>query len=675
MAHGGSISFGDSVVNGKISYSVTMNPLDNPSLENKQSIGKAYYEYTLFPSVGSTTYVSGGTLELEYKYSHGTVQKGDNVGWSDLGHYTTAAAAAADVETKRNAYTNYDTSLTEIYYEYDASTGDYRVIQIWFLLQYVSANGGTGTITGTMPTACVTGFSVSPSSMSLNVGETGNVSWTVDVYPVGSNPYYTVGVSSTGNAVEARINGSIIAKAVGSSVVTYSCAGYSATCLVTVETENPTPTYSITSVGTTTATASISNLTSGDNVVFAVYAGASGQNQISASGTATGSTMSLTVSGLSAGITYSAYITVNENRIGSTQFTTLEEPKPTVNFTYGTTTAKVDIVNLSVGKNVVFSVTFGAGSTVVASDSGTATGSSMSLSVGGLSAGTSYYASVQVDGGTYWSAQFTTDSLPSPTYDITSVTSSSATAFISNLTSGDNVVFIASTEGSGSAQVSASGQAQGSTMSLTIIGLSAGTLYEAYITVNEKSIGYRQFTTDSLPQASYNITNITTQSVTVAVDGAKSGSTVRLNVGSNTISGTADSDNKVALTVNNLEVGTEYTAQIYVEDVLLDDGVRFFTLFDWWKSTVLYGVTMSSYQVGDKTYPAPVTAEEWNRLVNLVNKKCGTGIIGVSRGEPMLAGSGQNIRLIADALIVPVNSKDVITAQFFLDLRDAVNAL
>ena len=71
--------------------------------------------------------------------------------------------------------------------------------------------------------------------------------------------------------------------------------------------------------------------------------------------------------------------------------------------------------------------------------------------------------------------------------------------------------------------------------------------------------------------------------------------------------------------------------------------------------------------------PAPVTAEEWNRLVKIVNTKCGTNIDDVSTGEPMRAGPGGNIRQVADALDVKVDKGYRITAEFFLKLQEAVN--
>ena len=56
-------------------------------------------------------------------------------------------------------------------------------------------------------------------------------------------------------------------------------------------------------------------------------------------------------------------------------------------------------------------------------------------------------------------------------------------------------------------------------------------------------------------------------------------------------------------------------------------------------------------------------------------KKCNTSIPTVASGERMKAGTGQNVRMVADTLGVSVDSEWIITAQFFLDLRDAINIL
>lgn len=91
-----------------------------------------------------------------------------------------------------------------------------------------------------------------------------------------------------------------------------------------------------------------------------------------------------------------------------------------------------------------------------------------------------------------------------------------------------------------------------------------------------------------------------------------------------------------------------------------------------WDTNITAGAEMAV--VGNLTF-APVTADEWNRLVNIVNTKKGTNYKHVSRGEDFSASNGSSVKTIADALGVSVSSSSFISAEFFHKLRDAVNAL
>lgn len=93
-----------------------------------------------------------------------------------------------------------------------------------------------------------------------------------------------------------------------------------------------------------------------------------------------------------------------------------------------------------------------------------------------------------------------------------------------------------------------------------------------------------------------------------------------------------------------------------------------------WTTNIYQWAKMASWQhPSGHTHPAPVTAEEWNRLVEIVNAKRGTDIDKVSVSTPMRAGPGGNIRQVADALGVEVDKGYRITAEFFLKLKEAVN--
>lgn len=94
-----------------------------------------------------------------------------------------------------------------------------------------------------------------------------------------------------------------------------------------------------------------------------------------------------------------------------------------------------------------------------------------------------------------------------------------------------------------------------------------------------------------------------------------------------------------------------------------------------WKTKIYKDAKMNTRQnsINGAIHPAPVTAEEWNILVTLVNAKRSTSIPSVSPGSMMNAAPGGNVRQVADALGVKVDKGDRITAEFFLALQDAIN--
>lgn len=309
------------------------------------------------------------------------------------------------------------------------------------------------------------------------------------------------------------------------------------------------------------------------------------------------------------------------------------------------------------------------------------------LSVTTTSSAVTLTASVDVSG--YIIVQPT---LPQPTYAV-SYTYNSATATISNLSAGDSVVFTIYNSGNGSYITSTSGTASGASITLTVSGLSASTGYSALVTVNGLSLGYINFTTNAAPQpsqtysVSYSKNTITVNISNLSVGDTAwfylretqdvSGSLPSYRALSYTRSSTSDSSSHVW--TETVEYGVSYTYSIVVQpgDIYLVSGAEF-TLTDGsfqWDTNIQAGAKMSTKMIQGVHYPAPVTALEWNRLVSLVNKKCGTSIAEVVSGQSMYAGDGKNVRLVADALGVSVSRGDIITAQFFLDLRDAVNSL
>ena len=131
----------------------------------------------------------------------------------------------------------------------------------------------------------------------------------------------------------------------------------------------------------------------------------------------------------------------------------------------------------------------------------------------------------------------------------------------------------------------------------------------------------------------------------------------------------SSSDSSSKTWTETVEYGISYTYSVIIQPsgTYLVDGEAFTLGGEFqWDTPIYEGAKMNSWQnpATGHTHPAPVSADEWNRLVTLVNAKYGTSIATVSRGERMWATSGGNIRQVADALGVTVDSGDRIIAQF-----------
>ena len=230
-------------------------------------------------------------------------------------------------------------------------------------------------------------------------------------------------------------------------------------------------------------------------------------------------------------------------------------------------------------------------------------------------------------------------------------------------------------------------------MSLTVSGLTANTGYTARVFVDDAPIGDESFTTLSASSNPICETSFDNNQITVVISNISVGETAWLYIReSDDITGSLPSYTKESYTrisstdsssvtwTKTVEYDISYTYSVVIQpnNIYLVDGETFtLTLgeeFNWttdiqqWKKMEIWQHPASGYML-----PAPVTAEEWNRLVKIVNTKCGTDIDDVSIGEPMRAGPGGNVRQVADALGVKVDKGDRITAEFFLKLQDAVN--
>jgi hypothetical protein len=285
-------------------------------------------------------------------------------------------------------------------------------------------------------------------------------------------------------------------------------------------------------------------------------------------------------------------------------------------------------------------------------------------------------ATTKIDGGTVYTAS----PAPSPKYSITYRGYSRVTALIENLRDGDSVRM---TVYYGSAEVGyTTATADGATMSLSVDKLTAGTKYSVIVLVNTKSLGAQNCTMLTPSQtydASFGQKSITVKVFNLGVGDMatfffrKSSEDDALELH---YTRATSSDSSSYSWTEEVEYNVEYIYSVRItypnkEYAFLVSGQTFILDGFEWDTYIAQGVSMNMYN----GKLAPVTASEWNRLVGLVNKTCGKSISSVSPGTPMMAGPGGNIRQVADALDVSVDSGDTITAQFFLDLKDKINNL
>lgn len=272
-----------------------------------------------------------------------------------------------------------------------------------------------------------------------------------------------------------------------------------------------------------------------------------------------------------------------------------------------------------------------------------------------------------------------------PKFNIKSYTLSSVTVLVEGLSKNDTaiaMVYDANGNNLGSKSESV-GSTDGSTKELTISGLnlSPNTEYKVKVSLRVSSaggaiveLGEKTFTTTAdQTNITYSLTNITTNSVTVNISGALPTNEVTIRFyGVSTVFGTINPNGTASIIVDNLDVGKKYSGSITVNDVVINqETIVFYTLFDWWISKPEKDKQMEIHE--ESQSPAPVRAEEWNRLVDLINGKLSKSIAKVSPGDEMNAGDNGNVKVVASALGVSVNSGDTVTASFFNALKNAIN--
>lgn len=148
----------------------------------------------------------------------------------------------------------------------------------------------------------------------------------------------------------------------------------------------------------------------------------------------------------------------------------------------------------------------------------------------------------------------------------------------------------------------------------------------------------------------------------------------------NTTGGTSSSasityynDNTARVYFDELRAGTLYSISIYDDDSLVSEitiSTLSYPTFEW-DTTIAAGVSM----VVNGRNISPITAVEWNRFLDLYNLKKNTTYSHVSKGDTFSVKTGTTPRIIADDLGVEVHSVEHIKAQFFIDLKNALNAL
>jgi hypothetical protein len=92
-----------------------------------------------------------------------------------------------------------------------------------------------------------------------------------------------------------------------------------------------------------------------------------------------------------------------------------------------------------------------------------------------------------------------------------------------------------------------------------------------------------------------------------------------------------------------------------------------------WSTTIESGAEMTVNWSTKEV--SPITAIEWNRFLDIYGLKTGTTYTHVSKGDSLSVKSGTTMRKIADNLGVDVSVGEEITAQFFIELKNALNTL
>lgn len=272
-------------------------------------------------------------------------------------------------------------------------------------------------------------------------------------------------------------------------------------------------------------------------------------------------------------------------------------------------------------------------------------------------------------------------------FSISNYTASTVTISVSGLTVGSTVrFFVRLASDTSDATVDQSYTATSTAMAKTFTGLKAGTAYAVNVHDGTAWIGAKTFTTDVELTPAFEITDITENSVTVALYDLTVGDTITITVKRVSTEVVSESftvkSSTATQTCTGLEPSTTYKVYLYQNGTQIDYW-PFTTLapavtrpWDWaWYSTIVSGGTIG------------LSALEWNDFCDRINEfRVYDGLseynfTTVSQGTTISASIVNQARTAISAIsghgTLPsaAVSGGAFTASFFNGLKDALNAV
>lgn len=496
----------------------------------------------------------------------------------------------------------------------------------------------------------------------------------------------TESINASGSSIAITINGLAEGTTYTWSVFVEGYKGPKTDTVTTLT----TPKWTLSSYTATSVTVVFSGVPSGTLRTVEVYydEGHSNQGQLAGSGSSA-TTSTIAVSGLQSGVKYFVKAKVGDEYIGGIEYFTTSvvlTPSGTIDVDYNNKIVKFNVSNLNVEQYVI------AYTRVEPTNNETLWQSRYDRTTSndphsrypfatwtGAEYNQEYAASIYLykysndpnpDQLAYTTFKFEqTGAEPECQVVENSITATSGQVKVINLNEEDEVRV---TLYKASAEIeTVKATAQGTTLGFVFKDLEPNTYYTVSVQVNGSPIRGTGFTTKAQTEgnASYSISNITSSSITIYAIDLPTNTDVRVSIAQASekayVTGNTGSQTSIILTVEGLEMATDYNVDVKYGSTWI--GIKQFTTLFEWQSTIEKDKEMGVYQ----GKPAPITAEEWNILIELVNRKFGKSINRVSRGQDMLASTINNV---ASEFNKSVSKNDIITANFFISLRDTVNS-